>query len=143
MRAAVDGRYGSVAYYPNLAYFGMLDEGGIVIGDGFGAEIRLGGGRVEITCPGDIWLKSGRNVNAWAGRDVAVRAKHAVDASATDGPVRINRDIRVGDVFEADLANPDMPEVAATLTARMLGFVAEADRTSGEIVRITPVLEAA
>ena len=60
-----------------------------------------------------------------------------------DGPVRINRDIRVGDVFEADLANPDMPEVAATLTARMLGFVAEADRTSGEIVRITPVLEAA
>ena len=42
-----------------------------------------------------------------------------------------------------NLANPDMPEVAATLTARMLGFVAEADRTSGEIVRITPVLEAA
>lgn len=57
-----------------------------------------------------------------------------------DGP-RIGRDIRVGDIFEADLTNPDMPEVAATLTARMLGWVAEADRTSGEVVKLTPVLE--
>lgn len=60
-----------------------------------------------------------------------------------DGPIRVNRDIRVGDVFEADLFNPDLPEVSAVVTARMLGFVAEADRTSGEIVKITPVLEAA
>ena len=29
-----------------------------------------------------------------------------------DGPVRINRDIRVGDVFEADLVNPDMVTLA-------------------------------
>ena len=58
-----------------------------------------------------------------------------------DGPYRINRDIQVGDVFEADLDNPDLPEVRASLTARMLGFVAEADRVSGEIVKITPVIE--
>lgn len=58
-----------------------------------------------------------------------------------DGPVRLGRDLQVGDVFEADLENPDMPEVNATLTARLLGWVAEADRTSGEIVKITPVLE--
>lgn len=60
-----------------------------------------------------------------------------------DGPIRINRVLRVGDTFAADLENPDMPEVNATLTARMLGFVADADRTSGEIIKITPVLEAA
>lgn len=60
-----------------------------------------------------------------------------------DGPVLIGRDLRLGDVIQADLANPDMPEVTATLTARMLGWVADADRTSGEIVRITPVLEGA
>jgi len=59
-----------------------------------------------------------------------------------DGPVRINRDLQVGDLFEADLSNPDMPEINMTMTARLLGFVAEADRTSGEIVKITPVLEA-
>lgn len=60
-----------------------------------------------------------------------------------DGPYLINRDLRVGDVIQADLINPDMPEVDATLTARMLGFVAEADRISGEIVKITPVLQEA
>lgn len=58
-----------------------------------------------------------------------------------DGAVRINRDIRVGDTINADLENPDMPDMNATLTARMVGFVAEADRTSGEIVKITPVLQ--
>ena len=57
-----------------------------------------------------------------------------------DGPIRIGRDLQVGDVIEADLANPDMPEIATTMTARMVGFVADADRTSGEIVKITPVL---
>lgn len=58
-----------------------------------------------------------------------------------DGPYRINRDLHVGDVFEADLANPDMPELEATMTARMVGFVAEADRVSGEIIKITPVIQ--
>ncbi len=57
-----------------------------------------------------------------------------------DSPIRIGRDLRVGDMIEADLSNPDMPEATATLTARMLGFVADADRTSGEIIKITPIL---
>lgn len=60
-----------------------------------------------------------------------------------DNPLMLNRDFRVGDVIEMDLENPDMPEATLTLTARMLGWVADADRTSGEIVKITPVLEGA
>lgn len=60
-----------------------------------------------------------------------------------DSNIRINRDIQVGDLIEIDLHNPDMPEVSQSLVARMLGFVADPDRNSGEIVKITPVLEAA
>lgn len=55
----------------------------------------------------------------------------------------INRDFHVGDVIQVDLSNPDMPEVASTMVARMLGFTAEADRKSGEIVKITPVFQEA
>lgn len=58
-----------------------------------------------------------------------------------DGRYLIGRDLKIGDRFEADLSNPDMPEVAATLRARLLGWVAEADRTTGQIVKITPVIE--
>ena len=57
-----------------------------------------------------------------------------------DNPNLIGRDFRVGDVIEVDVENPDMPEVTQTMVGRMIGWVAEADRKSGEITKITPVL---
>lgn len=80
--------------------------------------------------------------------DLHAEAKLAAIATGTvsvelsfhpDGPYLIGRDLQLGDVVEADLSNPDMPEVAATLTARLLGWVATADPISGEITKITPV----
>lgn len=59
-----------------------------------------------------------------------------------DSDVVLGRDFQVGDVISADLENPDMPEVAQTVTGRMVGWTADPDRVSGEIVKITPVLEA-
>lgn len=58
-----------------------------------------------------------------------------------DNTAMVNRDFHVGDVIAVDLENPDMPEVASTMLARMLGWTAQADRDSGEITRITPVFE--
>jgi hypothetical protein len=86
----VDHRYGdSVRYYKNESYLTLLDDGGVVIGDGFGAEIRMTGGSVFITAPGDVWMKGGRNVNSWAGHDVITKAKNSIDITATDKDVRI------------------------------------------------------
>jgi len=81
--------------YPNTSYFSLLDEGGVVIGDGFGAEIRMAGGCVWITAPGDILMETGRNVMGWAGRDVIWRAHDNVDITATDADVRIKAEYNV------------------------------------------------
>jgi hypothetical protein len=85
----VDHRYGNVSYYPNTAGLDIMEDGGVCIYDGFGGEIRMGGGSIMISCPGDIWLKPGRNVNAWTGHDVVLRANNSVDVSATSHDVRI------------------------------------------------------
>ena len=94
IRLPIDHRYdlahdGLVDYFPNCSYVELLDDGGVLIGDGFGAEIRMTGGSVHITCPGDIWLQSGKNVNCWAGYDLVGRARNSVDLSASEGDVRL------------------------------------------------------
>jgi len=85
----IDHRYNQVQYFPNRSYFGMLEDGGVVLGDGFGAELRMVGGSVYITAPGDVWLKSGKNINQWAGFDLNMRAQNSADLSATMHDVRI------------------------------------------------------
>ncbi len=91
----VDHRYGDVPYSISSSVIGMLDDGGIVIRGGNGESITLAGGHITLSAPGDIWLKSGRNVNTWAGYDVILRAKHAADVSATEGAVRIKAETDV------------------------------------------------
>jgi hypothetical protein len=85
----VDHRYGDVRYYKNESYLSLLDDGGVVLGDGFGAEIRMTGGSVFITAPGDVWTKAGRNVNSWAGYDSITKARNSIDITASERDVRI------------------------------------------------------
>ena len=51
-----------------------------------------------------------------------------------------NRDFQLGDDVAVDLANPDLPGVARSITMRLLGWVADPDPISGEIVTIKPIL---
>jgi len=86
----VDHRDGNTTkVYPNTSFFTLLDDGGIVIGDGYGGEIRMVGGNIYISCPGDIHMESGRNVMSWAGRDIIQRANKSVDITATENDVRV------------------------------------------------------
>ena len=86
---AVDQRYQDVNYYPNQSYLGMHDDGGVVIGDGYGAEIRMCGGHIFLTAPGDVWVKSGRNFNVLAGHDACFRAYNSMDLSTTQKDLRL------------------------------------------------------
>jgi hypothetical protein len=52
----VDHRYGDVDYYPNKSYVTLLDDGSVVIGDGFGSQLRMGNGNIYLQCPGDVFL---------------------------------------------------------------------------------------
>lgn len=85
----VDHRYGDASYTPNTALQVFLQEGQVVILDGFGAELRMGGGDITLSCPGDIVLRPGRNLVGMAGHDVALRANNSADISANKRDVRI------------------------------------------------------
>lgn len=82
-----DGK-NTVKVFPNNSYLTLLDDGGIVIGDGYGSEIVMTGGNIRITTPGDIFFEAGRSVHNWAGNDFTVRAKQSADITCTLGDFR-------------------------------------------------------
>lgn len=84
----VDRRY-SAQFYPTASFVRARPDGTLVLGGPCGEEIRLGGGSVEISCPGDIVLRPGRSLVGMAGRDVCVLARQNLDLSATVGDVRV------------------------------------------------------
>ena len=73
----------------------LLEDGSVVIGDGYGAEIRMSGGCIFLSAPGDVWLKGGRDVQTWAGNDAIIKAKNGVDISTTEKNVRIKAEANV------------------------------------------------
>lgn len=85
----IDHRYNEQDYYEMESFISLLEDGGIVIGDGYGGEIRMTGGSVTISAPGDVWIKSGRNTNTWAGADCSIRANHSIDMSTTQDSIRV------------------------------------------------------
>jgi hypothetical protein len=92
----IDHRH-KVKIYPNNSYIALLDEGGIAIGDGYGAELKLANGHAEITTALDCRLSCGRTLQLWGGRDVVVRAKQSIDLTATKHDIRLmaNNNIQI------------------------------------------------
>lgn len=84
----VDHRY-DAKYNNLLSYFKIMPDGAIVIAGPHGEEIRMVGGSIEISCPGDIQLRPGRNLISLAGRSTAIRSKEDIDVSSTDADVRL------------------------------------------------------
>lgn len=91
----IDHRYGTQKFWETECFISLLEEGTVVIGDGYGAEIRMSGGCVFISAPGDVWCKGGRDVQLWGGNDVITRANKTVDISATEKNVRIKAEEHV------------------------------------------------
>lgn len=85
----IDHRYTEQSFYTTSCGIDFLDDGGVLIYDGFGGSIRMTGGSVEISAPGDVWMKSGRNTNIWGGFDVSIRAKNSWDITATERDGRL------------------------------------------------------
>ena len=86
----VDDRPGhSVKYYSSRSLIKQLDDGSIVIQDGYGSQIMMSGGSIFFSCVGDIWMQPGRNFITWAPHDAVTRAGNSVDISAAKKDVRI------------------------------------------------------
>jgi hypothetical protein len=86
----IDHRFGQVPYYQNTAFFSLTEDGGIVLSDGYGAEIVLSGGHIYLRCPGDLHLQAGRRIIQLAGGDVLVRARENCELSTSLADIRIS-----------------------------------------------------
>jgi hypothetical protein len=85
----VDHRYKTQKFYESESSISLLEDGSVVITDGYGAEIKMSAGCLTLSAPGDVWLKSGRSTQLWSGADCIVRAVDDVDISTTEKNVRI------------------------------------------------------
>ena len=65
---------------------------------------------------------------------------YSVSVNVADSDILFNRDMSIGDDISIDLRQPDLLSVEESIDGRLIGFVAEPDPESGEIVTIEPVL---
>lgn len=83
----------SVRYYKSRSAISMLDDGGVMIEDGYGSQFIMSGGNIMLTAPGDIWRNAGRSTIDWAGFDSIMRAGNSAEISAAKHDVRIKAEI--------------------------------------------------
>lgn len=88
-KQAVDHRYGEVDYFEVSQHITMQDDGALVIQGGQGEEIRMVGGSIEMSAPGNIYLRPGGSIVLLGGDDVILRANKSVDISASHNDVRL------------------------------------------------------
>lgn len=89
-QVVIDQRDGHEArYYQAKAGFYMLDDGSVIIADGYGSQIVMSGGNVHTTCQGDIFNRPGRSFITWAPRDFIGRAGWCAELTAAKKDVRI------------------------------------------------------
>jgi len=84
----VDHRYGEVDYFQRESFVVWHEDGGISIGDGYGAAIDMSGGQLRLSAPGDVMLLPGKRA-VMMGWDCIIRSKNSVDISANEKDVRI------------------------------------------------------
>lgn len=84
----IDHRYNDVAYYQTTSFLYFLEDGGVMLADGFGSAIKMTAGKIRLECAGDIELAPGRSLIG-LGSQVILRAKKSVDISASDNDIRI------------------------------------------------------
>lgn len=85
----IDHRYQEVEYYETSAGVFCNPDGSLILRDGSGSEIRMSGGSIQMSAPGDIWMQPGRNFNVWGGDDIILKAQNSIDITTSVHDVRI------------------------------------------------------
>lgn len=83
------GRWEKVRYYASRSAIQQLEDGSIVLEDGYGSQISMSGGNITITCSGDVLLLPGRNAITMAPQDLVLRAGNSADLTASRRDVRL------------------------------------------------------
>ena len=89
-QVVIDQRDGhEVRYYQSRSCVHLLDDGSVVIEDGYGSQIAMSGGNIHMTCQGDIFNRPGRSFITWAPRDFIGRAGWCAELTSSRKDVRI------------------------------------------------------
>ena len=78
-----------VKIFKNSSVFIMEDDGGIVLGDGYGAEIRMNKGNITITSAADIKINPGRDLQVMAPGNTVIKSGKHVEVTSTTKDVVI------------------------------------------------------
>ena len=70
-------------------YFHLDPSGAVVISDGHGSEIRMEGGNITITCPGDFKVLPGRDTTILSPRDTSIVSQRRIDIASDKDEVTI------------------------------------------------------
>ena len=84
-----------VKYFASRAMIMMHEDGSIHLQDGYGSTISMRAGSIDLSCPGDITLRAGKNVVSFAGDGVSFTAGTDVELSANIGDLRLKADRNV------------------------------------------------
>ncbi len=76
-------------FYKSRSVIKQLEDGSILIEDGWGSQIRMERGHIVFTAPLDILMQPGRSLVGMAPQDVVWRAGNSMDMTASKRDVRI------------------------------------------------------
>ena len=88
VKLSIDDRYQNVNYYNTASFITLAEDGSVVIADGYGSQILLGGGQIRLEAGGDVMLMSGSRVVTLA-KEAIIRTKGSVDISSSEKDVRL------------------------------------------------------
>lgn len=88
VKLKIDDRYQDVNYYNTASIISLAEDGSVVIADGYGSQILLGGGQIRLEAGGDVMLMSGARVVTLA-KEAITRTKGSIDISSSEKDVRI------------------------------------------------------
>lgn len=103
-----------VKYFASRSMIMLNDDGSIHLQDGYGSSISMRGGSIDISCPGDITMRPGRNMISIAGDTVSCIAGTDIELAANLGDIRIQADRNVSVLGGNDGSGGILLETKAT-----------------------------
>lgn len=84
-----------VKYYLSESFFKQLDDGSIVMSDGYGSEIRMAKGNMTISCPGDMTVATGRDMVEMVARHKVINAGKDIYIQSANKSVNIKAETQM------------------------------------------------
>ena len=93
----VDHREEEGTFFVSKSCIMMHEDGSIHLEDGYGGQISMRGGNIDISCPGTITTRPGNDMVSIVGRSISHIAGENIESTAMLGDVRVhgNRNVTI------------------------------------------------